>query len=111
MEEPSTASNADIDSDPNFGIGSAAEVASLSAQILCYFLDLGAGQPKDQRPHEPCLAIVTDAITNIDSLVHKIGFILAGKDRIAVPYRHASVDAMADRTFVLAIKGFTIEQP
>jgi len=84
-------------------------MVSLSAQILRYFLDLRTGQPKDQWPHEPCQTVVADTVTDIEGLVDQISFVLAGKDGIAVPHRHVPVDPMADRAFVLAIEGLTVE--
>lgn len=67
-------------------------------------------QPQSQRSHEAGLTIVTDTVADIDGLVDQIGFVLTGQDWITIPDRHIPVDAMADGTLVLAIKGLTIER-
>jgi hypothetical protein len=82
---------------------------SLFAQIVRYFLYLCARQPQGQGSHEAGLTIIADTVANIDGLVDQIGFVLAGKDRIAISHCHTSVDTMANRTFMLAIEGLTIE--
>jgi hypothetical protein len=82
---------------------------SLFAQIVRYYLYLCARQPQGQRSHEAGLAIIANTVSNIDGLVDQIGFVLAGNDRIAISYRHAPVDTMADRAFMLAIKSLPVE--
>ena len=55
------------------------------------------------------MTIVADAVANIDGLVDQIGFVLTRKDGIAISHRHTSVNTMADRAFMLAIEGLTVE--